>query len=277
MRKHPRLTRLFASAAVGAALALSLAACKTTGDGEVTGSIRASEPMAPTTDAEWRRVAGYWGERYRANTKDAEAAIRYAQALRATEQRAQAAAVLEQSSMENPHNKQVLGAFGRALADVGRYEQALDVLERAHTPDQPDWHILNVQGAVLDQLGRHAEARRHYASALKMHPDDPSILSNLGLSYALTNELKRAEETLRRAAAQPSAAPKVRQNLALVVGLQGRFAEAERIVSADLPPAEAEANIAYLRDMLAQHKEWKKAGSPPKAAAPKGKLSANEN
>lgn len=277
MRTHPRLIHLFASAAVGAALALSLAACKTTGDGDVTGSIRASELAAPKTDAEWRRVATYWGEHYRANTKDAEAAIRYAQALRATEQRAQAAAVLEQSSMENPHNKQVLGAFGRALADVGRYEQALDVLERAHTPDQPDWHILNVQGAVLDQLGRHAEARRHYASALKMHPNDPSILSNLGLSYALTNELKRAEETLRKAAAQPGAAPKVRQNLALVVGLQGRFAEAERMVSADLPPAEAEANIAYLRDMLAQHKDWKKVGSTPKPAAPKGKLSANAN
>jgi Flp pilus assembly protein TadD len=276
MRTHPRLTRLFASAAVGAVLALSLVACKTTG-GDVTGSIRASEPATPTTDAEWRRVAAYWGERYRANTKDAEAAIRYAQALRATEQRAQATAVLEQSSMENPHNKQVLGAFGRALADVGRYEQALDVLERAHTPDQPDWHILNVQGAVLDQLGRHAEARRHYASALKMHPDDPSILSNLGLSYALTNELKRAEETLRKAAAQPGAAPKVRQNLALVVGLQGRFAEAEKIVSADLPESEAEANIAYLRDMLAQHNEWKKAGSPPQPAKSKRKLSANSN
>jgi len=277
MRIHPRLTRLLASAAIGTALALSLSACKTTGDGDVTGSIRAPEPAPPTTDADWRRAAAYWGERYRVNGKDPEAAIRYAQALRATEQRAQAAAVLEQSSMENPRNKQVLGAFGRALADVGRYEQALDVLDRAHTPDQPDWRILNVQGAVLDQLGRHPDARRHYASALKMHPDDPSILSNLGLSYALTNELKLAEQTLRKAAAQPGAAPKVRQNLALVIGLQGRFAEAEQIVSADLPPAEAEANIAYLRDMLAQHKEWKKAGAPPKPATPKAKVSANAN
>jgi Flp pilus assembly protein TadD len=178
--------------------------------------------------------------------------------------------------MENPHNKQVLGAFGRALADVGRYEQALDVLGRAHTPDQPDWRILNVQGAVLDQLGRHDEARRHYASALKIKPDDPSVLSNIGLSYALTNDLKRSETTLRRAVMQPGAAPKVRQNLALVIGLQGRFAEAEQIVRADLPPAEAEANVAYLRDMLAQHKDWKKSGSPQPAGAG-GKLSANTN
>jgi Flp pilus assembly protein TadD len=42
----------------------------------------------------------------------------------------------------------------------------------------------------------------------------------------------------------------VRQNLALVVGLQGRFAEAESIVKADLPPDEATANVAYLKQML---------------------------
>jgi Flp pilus assembly protein TadD len=267
--------RLFASVAI-AALALSVAGCNTTGSPEITGSIAAA-PNDPRSDADWRRSAAVWGERYRTNTKDAEAAIRYAQALRATEQRGQAAAVLEQASMENPQNKALLGAFGRALADVGRYEQALDVLSRAHTPDQPDWHILNVQGAVLDQVGRHDEARRHYASALKIKPDDPSVLSNLGLSYTLTNDLKRAEETLRRATMQPGAAPKVRQNLALVIGLQGRFAEAEQIVRADLPPAEAEANVAYLRDMLAQHKDWKKSGGRTQPASASGKLSANTN
>jgi Flp pilus assembly protein TadD len=271
---QPRTARLFASAALAALLALSAAGCTTTGSPETTGSISAAPQ--PTNAADWRRVAAAWGERYRANTKDPEAAIHYAQALRATEQRAQAVAVLEQASMENPHDKQVLGAFGRALADVGRYEQALDVLGRAHTPDQPDWRILNVQGAVLDQLGRHDEARRHYASALKIKPDDPSVLSNIGLSYALTNDLKRSETTLRRAVTQPGAAPKVRQNLALVVGLQGRFAEAEQIVRADLPPAEAEANVAYLRDMLAQHKDWKKSGSRPQSGT-SGKLSANTN
>ena len=42
----------------------------------------------------------------------------------------------------------------------------------------------------------------------------------------------------------------MRQNLGLVVGLQGRFAEAEDIVKADLPPSEAAANVAYLKEML---------------------------
>jgi Flp pilus assembly protein TadD len=84
------------------------------------------------------------------------------------------------------------------------------------------------------------------------------VLSNYGLSYTLTDNLPQAEKLLRQAVAQPGAAPKVRQNLALVVGLEGRFAEAEKIASADLPPAEAEANVAYLRDLLAKRKTWNK-------------------
>jgi Flp pilus assembly protein TadD len=207
-----------------------------------------------------------WGERYRANPADAEAAMHYAQALRANGQRAQAVAVLEQASIQNPRHMGVLGAYGRALADVGNYQQALDVLNRAHLPDQPDWRILSVQGAVLDQMGRHADAQRYYATALRIVPDEPTVLSNLGLSYALSKDLVRAETTLRRAAAQPRVDPRVRQNLALVVGLQGRFSEAEGIAQSDLPSDEAAANVAYLRQMLAQQNGWKDPGQAGRGA-----------
>ena len=48
------------------------------------------------------------------------------------------------------------------------------------------------------------EARRLYAEALKMAPNEASILNNLGLSYLLTNELPKAEATLRRAGSDPT-------------------------------------------------------------------------
>jgi Flp pilus assembly protein TadD len=222
-------------------------------------------PTAQHSEQQWREDIRVFGERYRANPRDAEAAIRYAKALRAVGQRAQAAAVLEQAAIHNPQSQAVLGAYGRALADNANYQQALDVLNRAHTPDQPDWRILSVQGAVLDQMGRHQEAQRHYASALRLMPDEPSILSNLGLSYALAKDLPLAEATLRRAANRPGAEPKVRQNLALVIGLQGRFQEAETIARGDLSQSEAAANVAYLQQMLAQQNDPKKnqRNSPP--------------
>ena len=65
--------------------------------------------------------------------------------------------------------------------------------------------------------------------------------------------LPKAEETLRRAYAQRAGPTRGCGRISrLVVGLQGRFAEAETIAKADLPPDEAAANVAYLRQMLSR-------------------------
>ena len=250
---HSRsLARFLASAAVTSILAAGLGGCQTMSD--ITGSLTSSssQPQAAAAPEDPRRAAEVYGERYRANPKDAEAALSYGQALRATGQRAQAAAVLEQATIAHPSNKALLAAYGRALADNGNSQAAFDVLSRAHSPANPDWRILSVQGTTLDKMGKHDEARRYYTSALKIVPEEPSVLSNLGLSYMLTRELPEAEQTLRRAHSNPNADARVRQNLALVVGLQGRFAEAETIAKGDLPADEAVANVAYLREMLSR-------------------------
>jgi Flp pilus assembly protein TadD len=49
----------------------------------------------------------------------------------------------------------------------------------------------------------------------------------------------------------------VRQNLALVLGLQGRLDEAEKIARLDLPPEMVANNMAYLRDAsTVQARTW---------------------
>src|SRR5882724_6713437 len=246
------LARFLSSAAVTAVLAAGLGGCQTMSD--VTGALTSGSSISRAQPApdDPRRAVEVYGERYRANPKDADAALAYGQALRATGQRAQAAAVLEQATIAHPGNKTLLAGYGRALADNGNSQAAFDVLSRAHSPDNPDWHILSVQGTTLDKLGKHEEARRYYTSALRIVPEEPSVLSNLGLSYMLTKELPKAEETLLRAYAASRADARIRQNLALVVGLHGRFAEAESIVKADLPADEAAANVAYLKQMLSR-------------------------
>lgn len=242
--------RRLASILWSAVLALGLCSCQTDGTPDITGSL--GEKAEASRAADPRREVDLYGERFRANPKDAAAALQYGKALRASGQRAQAVAVLEQATIAQPENKTLLAGYGRALADNGNFEQAFDVLGRAHSLDNPDWRILSVQGAVLDQLGRYEEARQYYASALKIAPDEPSVLSNLGLSYMLSKDLPKAEETLRRAYGRADASPRVRQNLALVVGLQGRLAEAEGIVKADQPAGEAAANAAFLKRLLSR-------------------------
>ncbi|GAC1631692.1 MAG: tetratricopeptide repeat protein [Bradyrhizobium sp.] len=233
---------------------------------DITGSITSKAEPPPNPSADPRTKLDAYGERYRANPKDPEAALAYGQALRASGQRSQAVAVLEQATIAHSANKALLAAYGRALADNGNFQQAFDVLSKAHSPDDPDWRILSVQGAALDQMGKHDDARRYYASALKIVPEEPSVLSNLGLSYVLSKDLPKAEQTLRRAYANGRADARVRQNLGLVVGLQGRFAEAETIVKADLPPEEAAANVAYLKDMLSRKDTQAGRGTIPVAS-----------
>ena len=221
---------------------IALCGCQTSLS-DVTGSIGGkaeTDHIDPQRDLEVLR------DKFRAAPKDVNAALQYGRALRAAGQRAQAVAVLEQATIANPSNKHLLAEYGRALADNGNFEQAFDVLSQAHSPEDPDWRILSAQGAALDQLGRFEDARRYYASALKIAPDEPTVLSNLGLSYLLSKDLPKAEEILRRANGR-SDDSRVRQNLALVLGLQGKLPEAERLQRQDLPPDLADANMAYLK------------------------------
>jgi len=254
MYRHPfkqgRVSRRVIIAVSSATLAISLCGCQTTALSDITGSI--GDKAETNTSADPRRDVESYRVRYRANPKDPAIALQYGKALRATGERSQAVAVLEQAAIANPGNKELLAGYGRALADNGNFQQALDVLSQAHSPEDPDWRILSAQGAVLDQMGRFEEARQYYASALKIVPDEPSVLSNLGLSYLLSKDLAKAEETLRRAHKGHETDPRVRMNLAVVLALEGHQAEAEGVLKADLPPDEATASVAELKRLLSK-------------------------
>jgi Flp pilus assembly protein TadD len=249
-------------------LALGVCSCQTTASSDITGSL--GETAEASRPADPRREVDTYRERYRANPKDPAIALQYAKALRAAGERSQAVAVLEQATLANPANKTLLAGYGRALADNGNFQLAFDVLSQAHTPEDPDWRILSVQGAALDQLGRYEEARQYYDSALKIAPDEPSVLSNLGLSYLLSKDLPHAEETLRRAYEHSDKDPRVRMNLAVVLGLEGHLDEAESLAKADLPVEQATANVTELKRLLSKKGNGRSKGADrtPPATAP---------
>jgi Flp pilus assembly protein TadD len=241
-----------AAALIGAA---PLAGCQ--GLGEMSGSIASTQQPLPTDEARLRAYADDWGKRYDGNPGEKVASINYARALRALTRYTEAAAVMETAAVKAPHDFEVLGAYGKSLADVGQLEQAKEVLASSYTPERPDWTIMSVQGAVADRLGDHQGAQTFYRSALKIAPGEPSVLSNLGLSYALTKQLPEAEAALREASASPRADARVRQNLALVLALEGKFAEAEQISRQDMTAQAASANVAAIQQMIAQNDSWR--------------------
>jgi Flp pilus assembly protein TadD len=64
-----------------------------------------------------------------------------------------------------------------------------------------------------------------------------------------------------------------RQNLALVLGLEGKIAEAERLARQDLPPELGENNIAYWKAAAAssETRSWTALRNAQAAASPGGR------
>lgn len=233
----------------GAAL-LSLSACASN-----RGQLGATDYAALPNEQRQQTLAELTG-RYKANPRDRNVVIHYAAALRGAGQAQQAAAALEQAIAAYPDDVELSIAYAKALASMGSFDQSVAVLDRVIRPDAPDWNALLVKGASLDQMGRHGEARTLYGQAATIAPGEASIETNLGLSFAMTNELPKAEQHLRRAVQMRGASSTTRQNLALIVGLQGRFDECRALYAAELPPDKVEANMAYVRALLTQQNRW---------------------
>lgn len=244
------------------AAALTLGGCQTLGPsplGQGGGLLTPGATSAAAIPDSPQELAAYTtrvGQQYDANPNDRRVALTYALALRRSTRYAQAVAVLQRLAASYPKDLEVLGAYGKALVDAGRLQEAADVLPRAHTPENPNWTILSAQGTVADQLGDHARAQEYYEAALKIAPNQPDVLSNLGLSYALSKQLPMAEQTMQLAIAQPNAGPRVRQNLALVLALEGKFDAAQHVAERDMQPIEAAENVAAIRQMIAQANPW---------------------
>ena len=249
---RPQAARPLRALLLAGVAALALSACAT----NRTATSARSPDFSGQSAAEVHMALQDLSARYRQNPKDKGTILYYSAALRANGQAEQAVAVTEAGMSLYGRDAEIRVAYAKALAAVGRFGQALNIIDDTLNPAQPDWNALSVKGAILDQSGRNGEARALYQQAMTIAPGEASIQANLGLSYAMTNELDKAESTLRRAVQMRGATSRIRQNLALVIALQGRFEEARTLFAAELPPEQVDSNMAYVRALLTQQNRW---------------------
>lgn len=116
-------------------------------------------------------------EGYDAAPGDDEAAITYADLLRANDRFAEAVTIIDQ----------VIGRAG----------------------DKPDWRLLYMRGVALAQVDRWPEAERDLKAALAEQPNEPELLNFLGYSWIDRGEnLAEALDMVKRAvAANPRSGP----------------------------------------------------------------------
>jgi Flp pilus assembly protein TadD len=255
-KSEPTLTDMLAAhGAASQKSAAEPAVSKITTGATTPAATTPATSTAPTTTsatdgkAELAKATEYWGKIYAKNPKDAQSALNFARNLKAQGEKQQALAVMQQASGANPTHKGIAGEYGRLLLEFNHITQAEKLLELADDPINPDWKVVSARGTVFAKQSQYSKAVPLFERALQLAPDQPSVMSNLALAYAMEGNPEKAEPLLRRAAALGGDA-RVNQNLALVLGLQGKYDEAKQAMASDVPPDRAAANVEYLRQMV---------------------------
>jgi Flp pilus assembly protein TadD len=177
-----------------------------------------------------------------ANPRSVPAMVRVAQAQAALGQRDQAERGFRQALTLAPADPGASLGLGRLLL-ANDPAAAADILLRLTTRDPRNVAVLIDLGIARDLLGRHAEAQRSYRLALTVDPGRQAAEINLGLSLALSGDVRQALVILRPIASGPGVSPRVRQDLAVALVLAGDDAEAAKVLHTDMPRPEALALV----------------------------------
>ena len=189
----------------------------------------------------------FWTDQAEINPLDPVAGVKAAQALREMGQHDQAAEMAERVLLVQPNNVEAMLEVGRGHIARGQAFYGVAALERARDARPGDWRAWSLLGTAYEQVRRSQDAQAAWAQALALSPDNPDILTNMAISAMTRGDTAAAEPLLRRAVAQPGASLKVRLNLAMALGLNGKMGEAEAMMRRDLPPDAADRNLEWLR------------------------------
>lgn len=186
----------------------SLSACAS----DLTGVFSAKEKTAAAADASAAPLASP-----RTVASDLEAAVQQAQAQRLAGRYDDAIRTLSQLMLVASDDPRVVGEYGKTLAQKGRAQDAVQFLTRATELQQGDWTLYSALGVAYDQIGDQASAQLAYERALKLKPEDASVLNNYALSRMLAKDPEGAHRLIVRAEAAGGASdPKIARNIEMI-------------------------------------------------------------
>jgi len=252
--------------------AATLGGCASSGTGALASLSpqTAPKPFIPIKKdaAPVDQAVQYWSQAFATNPGNEKAAVALARNLRAKGEKQKALQVLQRATISNSKSRAIASEYARVAIDLGQIEFAQKLIARATDPQNPDWKLISAAGAGYSKQGKHKLAQGYFLRALQLKPAHPPLLNNLALAYALNGDINDAEQLLRKAAARGQNIRKIRQNLALVLGVQGKFNESNTVAKAVyLDEGRAQSNTEFL-------KRWVKA-SPQSAPQSVGAAATN--
>lgn len=116
----------------------------------------------------------------------------------------EARALLERMAGESDTDIRALDALGNIMRARKRYDEAIGyydrVIERISKPSKQHWALFFARGTSYERAKNWSKAENDLQRALKLSPDQPSVLNYLGYSWVDQNKnLKQGMEHIRKA------------------------------------------------------------------------------
>jgi len=148
----------------------------------------------------------------------------------------------------SPKDADALIGMGNALVALNQPDSALADLQSglALSPSPRGYRALAIAD---DLLGNYQAAVSDCGNGLAQFPEDAGLHVDLGLSQALAGDYDGAVATMQAIASSPNATARDRLNLALVLGLAGRDAEAAQAAAGDLDQKSIQSNLIYYAEL----------------------------
>jgi tetratricopeptide (TPR) repeat protein len=168
---------------------------------------------------EWKKAIEYFRSALDASPAFSEARYNLAAALEAEGKRDEALAALAAAVSDRPDFFPAQAGRGRLLYLTGRYDQAIVSLKNAQALDPKAWEPVYFLGKCYLEKKEGRRGLEYLSAAVGLAPDNPAVLSDLGLAYDRSGRSDQAREMFQKAlAADPGY---VRAALLLAV-LEGR-------------------------------------------------------
>lgn len=156
-----------------------------------------------------------------------------------------ALAYLEPLMREKPDDLDLLVLRGVVLREKGMFEQAEVDLKSALTLDAKRVDAHAAIGLLYDLRRDGVQAERHHREAVRLSPEDPALLNNLGFSLFLRGKPREAVPVLQQAVQKQPNNRRARTNLGFALAASGDFPRALREFELGGSVAEARNNLGY--------------------------------
>ncbi len=252
------------------AFALAASACATAPKADKEAGLAMQEALRPASPEERAAAnradpltrANFWAKENLKDGEDLTVALEFSRALREIGSHDRAIDVLSRTLIVHPDSPDALMLLGRIYMAKDDVPNAGRVFHRATevAPERSEtWAAL---GTTFDRQGQHRLAQTSYQTSLGLEPNRTTTLTNYGLSLVLSGDLAGAEAKLRLAAGNADAGARVTENLALVLGLQGKFDDMKAVSGAAAPDQVVDQNVELLRGLIKPARSWESLSEP---------------